>query len=773
MAETQNDDLQRIIVLMQAQDREFRVAMKKNADAMRRMTAEGDRDFRKLQQRMRALDQQAAAAAGAVGGWGKAFVAGMAGGVVTSLLGGISNDIAGVVKGIAAIGDEAKRAGLGVEAFQEWKYIAEQNRIGIDALVDGFKELNLRADEYVVTGAGSAAEAFNRLGYTAADLRDKLKDPSALMLEIIDRLHRVDQAARIRITDELFGGTGGEQLLQLLGMSSEKLREMQQRAHDLGLVLDESAVSAAAEIDKKFSEITGSIAAMLKKTIVDLADMSEEGAPAFVKLGRTIAEALEGFDPDSVNQTAEALTGIAGAAATAGQSVRAFDDLSYSQSQLLERAVALQGEMLALSQMLEAIGAYDAADQVNALIDRLDGLTDSAAAGKVQGIELRQALSEIGSEAESAVALLQGVNGIDLSGAQGAVGGLLRILGAAADAAARLKANMPGKAPPPTSSLSDDRGAAIAESRAGSYASSSPLAPTQSERPRERPSSAIDWGVPEVSKGGKGGGGGSQSEYQRATESIREQTVALEAEALALLATAESGKDYGDAVQYARRYAELLTAAQEDGRAITPELRAEVDQLAAAYVAAGEGAEAAREKLEAVRESAKRGEDALIGIFESVLDGSRSAKDALGDLLMEMAKVQLRQAAMGVFGGSGIGSFLGGMLTPLAGARASGGSVVGGRPYLVNENTPNSEVFVPSRGGAILTSAQAQEALRVRAVAPASGRRDAEIRVKVYVEDDGRLAAVAAQAGAQAALPVAVEVVKQNNRQQMQAQRRK
>ena len=39
--------------------------------------------------------------------------------------------------------------------------------------------------------------------------------------------------------------------------------------------------------------------------------------------------------------------------------------------------------------------------------------------------------------------------------------------------------------------------------------------------------------------------------------------------AVALLATAESGKEYGDAVQYARRYAELLTAAQEDGRDVT------------------------------------------------------------------------------------------------------------------------------------------------------------------------------------------------------------
>lgn len=777
MAEGQEDSLQRIVVLMQAKDAEFKRAMDRNTMAMKRLSREGGNDMRKIRGEMKALDDQAKVSGGVLGGWGKSVVAGMAGGVIGAVLGGMTTNIAAVTRGIAAMGDEAKRAGLGVEEFQQWKYVAEQNRIGIDALVDGFKELSLRADEFVVTGAGSGAEAFERLGYSATDLKAKLKDPSALMLEIIGRLQQMDKAAQIRIMDEVLGGTGGEQMLQLLGMSNDELGEMLQRARDLGLVLDESAVAAAAEIDKKFSEITGRISALLKGLIVDLADMSEDGAPAFVKLARTISEALDGLDPKSVNETAEAMTGIKDAAVGTAEGVRAFDELSYSQSQMLDRAVGLRAELLALSQVLDAVGAYEAANQVDALIDRLDTLTDEAAAGHVQGVALRDALSEVGAEAGSVVGSLSSLNGVDLSGAQGAIAGLLRILGVAADAAARLRANMPGKVPPPTSALSDDRGAAIAESRAGSYANSSPLAPKVSDRPRERPSDAIDWGLPELGRGGGKGGGGGQDGYQQAVKSIREQTAALEAEAVALLATAEGGREYGDAVEYARRYAELLTAAQKEGRAVTPELRAEIDALAAAYVQAGEGAEAAKDKLEAVRESAKRGADSLTSIFESVLDGSRSAKEALGDLLMEMAKVQLRQGLMGAFGGSGIASFLGGMLTPIAGARAAGGSVRGGSAYLVNENTPNSEVFVPSQSGAILTVAQAQAAMRdaqTRAVAPAAGRAGAtEVKVKVYVEDDGKLAAVASQAGAAAAVPVAVEVVRQNNVRQTQAQRRK
>jgi hypothetical protein len=42
-------------------------------------------------------------------------------------------------------------------------------------------------------------------------------------------------------------------------------------------------------------------------------------------------------------------------------------------------------------------------------------------------------------------------------------------------------------------------------------------------------------------------------------------------------------------------------------------------------------------------------------------------------------------------------------------------------PYLVNEHTPNSEVFVPSRSGAILNVPQAQAALRGAAGGGAGG----------------------------------------------------
>ncbi|PLU74415.1 tail tape measure protein, partial [Sinorhizobium medicae] len=172
---------------------------------------------------------------------------------------------------IASIGDEAHRAGLDVKSFQELKYVAEQNRVGVDALADGIKELNLRADEFIVTGGGSAAEAFQRLGYSAENLKQKLEDPADLFTEIIGRLGELDKAAQIRIMDEIFGGAGGEQFVQLIEAGEAGIRDTIRAANDLGIVLDEQMIQKAADVDRKFNMLATTVGTKLKSAIVSAA----------------------------------------------------------------------------------------------------------------------------------------------------------------------------------------------------------------------------------------------------------------------------------------------------------------------------------------------------------------------------------------------------------------------------------------------------------------------------------------------------------------------
>lgn len=260
-------DTQRLVVSLEAKVSQFEKALNKaNGTANRRAKA--------IEGRFASMNQR-------VAGYLTNFGKGLAGGLAAGGVAGIATQLAQVSKAVASVGDEARRAGVDVEAFQEWRFVAEQNRIGIDAMTDGLKELNLRGDEFVQTGKGSAAEAFMRLGYGSDELAKKLKNPSELLLEIIGRLGSFDRAAQIRISDELFGGSAGERFVELLDQGEQGIRDTIEEAHRLGAVMDQDLIEKAAELDRRFNAITTAVGTGLKTAIVEAASALQDFIDTF------------------------------------------------------------------------------------------------------------------------------------------------------------------------------------------------------------------------------------------------------------------------------------------------------------------------------------------------------------------------------------------------------------------------------------------------------------------------------------------------------------
>lgn len=270
-------DEERLVVALEARINDFEKRMaqaeRRGTRTYQQLTAGSSRATRQMEQDMiRSSDRinQALAQTGTkIGAFGKAFVGGLAAGAAIGALEGIRQAAIDSTKSVLELSDQAKMAGVSFKAFQQLKIVAEQNRVGVDALTDGLKELSLRADEFIQTGAGSAAEAFQRLGYDSEELARKLKQPDQLFLEIIGRLEKFDKAARIRIADELFGGTGGEKFVQLIDQGEAGLRRQIKAAEDLGLVMDEQMVKKAEEVNQKFQVISNTITTYVKAAIVD------------------------------------------------------------------------------------------------------------------------------------------------------------------------------------------------------------------------------------------------------------------------------------------------------------------------------------------------------------------------------------------------------------------------------------------------------------------------------------------------------------------------
>lgn len=716
---------ERLVVMLEARISEFEKRMAKAEGTGTRAYQRLRRSSQGATQQMEAdmnrasgrIGQALSSVTGQIGSFGKGLVGGLAVGAVSMALSSITSDLAATVKGIAAVGDEAKRSGLGLQAFQEWQFVAEQNRVSIDALVDGFKELSLRADEYIVTGAGSAAEAFSRLGFRAADLKERLKDPSALMLEIIDRLQRLDQAARIRIADEIFGGTGGEQFVQLIDQGENGLRRTIDRAHEVGRVMDQAMIEKAAELDRKWSELTDRVATF----------------------GRTLAVAIADV-PFDVLETRlnEIFTEAEGRNILGEDTYQTLRDMGALTDEQVQKLTALRAEYvgleeaarLASNQMAQAAGQADMMgndDLWQVLADasnQLRQLADDFQSGAITGEVFRAKMEEVQVKTRDAFATMDAADRVNFSPAISEVDRLGQVISTVAERAKALYGWVRAAANLDTSSgyPVDDRGAAIVESRSGSYANSSPLAPTASPRPRDKP---FELGFPELPDASSGGGGKPKDQFADAMAQAEKQIAMLNAETAAFLDAAAAGTDYGAMTEYARKKAELLVAAQQQGLTVTPELTAQIEAQAKAYATAGAEAEAARAQIEQINAQSAKGRDALRGVFDAIIEGSGGAKEAVASLLMEIAKVQFSKGMLRLIdsmGGGGLVSGLGSLLTFEGGGYTGNGARSGG---------------MDGKGG-FLAMVHPRETIIDRAKAPAQGSaKDGMGRLSVGVSIDG------------------------------------
>lgn len=180
-----------------------------------------------------------------------------------------------------------------------------------------------------------------------------------------------------------------------------------------------------------------------------------------------------------------------------------------------------------------------------------------------------------------------------------------------------------------------------------------------------------------TSEGGKGGAGGGDSgkgsgrkldDYEQMKKRIAEATAATIAETEAQKLLNPTIEDYGFALEKARASHELLTAAKEADKTITPELAAEIDRLAEAYAQASVQSEQLAEKQNEIREAAENAmstaKDVTRGIVDGFLEGEKAA-DVFANALKRVGSALLDDVFSNMFkisnfsGGGGGTSFLG------------------------------------------------------------------------------------------------------------------
>lgn len=189
----------------------------------------------------------------------------MKGGVAVTAVGGLAMTLKGIADSVAEVDREARKAGVTSKVWQQWSHVATATGMSIDGVTDALKELNIRGDEFARTGKGSGQEWFERLGYSADEVGRKLQEPNAFLDELIGKIQQLDRAGQTRALDELFGGTGAEQMAKVLGLSVAEIQKMRSEA----ATFSDEQIEAAKKIDREFSTMWRNFMVYAKQAAVE------------------------------------------------------------------------------------------------------------------------------------------------------------------------------------------------------------------------------------------------------------------------------------------------------------------------------------------------------------------------------------------------------------------------------------------------------------------------------------------------------------------------
>ena len=150
-----------------------------------------------------------------------------------------------------AIDKNSQKMGISAQAYQEWDFILQHN----GASIDGMKTAMLK----LTKAAESGDEAFKALGISQEDL-SKMSTEEVFAATIKGLQGIQDEGQRTVLANKLLG-KGAVELGSLLNTSAEDTEAMRKQVHELGGVMSDEAVKAAAnyqdELQNMQTALTG------------------------------------------------------------------------------------------------------------------------------------------------------------------------------------------------------------------------------------------------------------------------------------------------------------------------------------------------------------------------------------------------------------------------------------------------------------------------------------------------------------------------------------
>ena len=182
-------------------------------------------------------------------------------GAVTTATAALYTGVTAASGQVAAYGDNidkmSQKMGMSAEAYQEWDAVMQHSGTSIESLQSGMKTL--------ANAVESGNDAFERLGISQEKIA-KMSNEELFSATITALQNVENETERTYLAGQLLG-RGATELGALLNTSAEETQAMKDRVHELGGVMSDEAIKAAARYQDSLQDMQTSFSGLKNNLI--------------------------------------------------------------------------------------------------------------------------------------------------------------------------------------------------------------------------------------------------------------------------------------------------------------------------------------------------------------------------------------------------------------------------------------------------------------------------------------------------------------------------
>ena len=272
---------------------------------------------------------------------------------------------------VAAYGDNidkmSQKMGISAEAYQEWDAVMQHSGTSMETLKVSMKTLSLAAEK--------GNDAFKALGITESELANLSKE--GLFDRVISGLQGMEEGTQRTAIASALLGRGATELGALLNTSAEETEAMRKRVHELGGVMSDEAVKAAAAYQDQLQDMNTAIDGFKRNIVSNF-------LPSVTKAMGGITNAMSGDLENGIQETTDAIIEIVQKAAESIPAivngavksiVKALPDLVKSGANIIKELA--QGISSALPELIGVLSSSDViSSTLTAIMDVIESVID-------------------------------------------------------------------------------------------------------------------------------------------------------------------------------------------------------------------------------------------------------------------------------------------------------------------------------------------------------------------------------------------------------------